>query len=205
VGAAIAMAEQGQVDEAVLKLREVMSAGFLLIDRGTTLIANMVGFVLVKNGADALVGVLAAAGRHEEAHTLEEQIAAAGRVAVRSQLDFEPEVNGIQQARSLATSSAAIPGLRWEYFVLENTIGPCANANRSLFGADEDYDIWTERARDRLVRTQAESELFELGRSGYVGISRPPSGVVERLSRLVIGNAGEGRCSAVFASLLRGI
>ena len=47
----------GQPDQAEISIREVISAGFLLVDEGPTLIDNLVGVAVANIGGDALEGL----------------------------------------------------------------------------------------------------------------------------------------------------
>ena len=56
----------GQQDQAETSIREIISAGFLLVDEGPTLIDNLVGVVVANIGGDALEGLYEVQSRDGE-------------------------------------------------------------------------------------------------------------------------------------------
>ncbi|HEX9887180.1 MAG TPA: hypothetical protein VGA70_11865, partial [Longimicrobiales bacterium] len=71
VGRAAASLADGRPGEAEQTLREVITFGLLLGRDGTTLIDNLVGYVVAETGAEALAGFYRAVGRTDEAQTVE--------------------------------------------------------------------------------------------------------------------------------------
>ena len=67
--AAVAMS-RGRADEAERSLHELISAGFLLVDEGPTLVDNLMGIALVNMGGDALEELHRKTGREQEAERI---------------------------------------------------------------------------------------------------------------------------------------
>jgi hypothetical protein len=132
---------------------------------GQSLISNLIGFVVADAGGEALANLYDATGRADDA------------VAVRSLLDAGERAASLSrsglgrtqlfQMPSVVTDTLAIRGMRWEYFTVLNTLGPCLNLNRVVFGAPEGHETWIAEARAALVRTEGEAELFALARRGW--------------------------------------
>jgi hypothetical protein len=74
-----------------------------------------------------------------------------------------------EQIPNLVLDRAITPGLRWELFTTLTTYVPCLNQHNVLFGPGRDYDEWLVQARDALVQSQADAEIFELARKGIAG------------------------------------
>jgi len=170
LAAAAAHAARGRTAEAETTIREVVSVGFLLGDQGPTLIDNLIGHVLVGAGGTALQRFYESQGRDDEARRVREMVETAERASLRVRSD--PPEGAAAYVRSLPAmvlDTAAVRGLRWEYFILTATLSPCLNLHRMVFGADDDFRAFVERARGSLVRWPAEERLFELARAGYLG------------------------------------
>ena len=188
----------GRTAAAEQKLREVVSVGFLLGDDGATLIENLVGHVLVSTGGTALASFYRTTGREAQADRIGELAAAATRAAERSQ---RPPPVGVESfVRSLPAmvqDTAMVRGFRWEYFMLTTTLTPCINLHRMVFGPDEAYRAFEERAHASLVRFPSEEKLFALARAGYWGGTDPAN---ESLFGRFLGvamHAGDGTCGNV--------
>ena len=109
----------------------------------------------------------------------------------------------LQGVPDLVETEEALRGLRWEYFAAFNMLAPCINLHKMVFGPDETYAEWRERARDTLVRVDGERELFELAESGVVGGGgQELQGVFARFLSLTLGGRGApGSCASLIASL----
>jgi hypothetical protein len=59
-------------------------------------------------------------------------------------------------------------GLRWEYFLGVTSLSPCLNLHRMVFGPDDDYTVFLDRAHEALVRFPSEEGLFALARDGWL-------------------------------------
>lgn len=199
VGGAAAAAVRGDVETAERRLREVYSAGLLLGREGTTLIANLVGYVLTRNAVDALTGMYDATGRAEEAERLRELVENVDRGAAAAGLTSEAYSLELEDMPTVVTDPAVVPGLRWEYFNMLNGLGACINLNRSVFGHDEEYRVWLEDAHDVLVRHPAQESLFDMARRGFTGPPGDDLSLPARAFALVLGReARSGSCAALF-------
>jgi hypothetical protein len=190
-------------------LRELISTGFLLIDQGPTLIDNLMGVVLANMGGDALEGYYERSGRTGDAQALKwarEGAAAAARKS-RAGLIAEDIHSLLQGIPDLVEEGEALRGLRWEYFATFNTLAPCINVHKMVFGPDESYDDWRARARDALVRVRGEVELFELaeGNSFNRSADAELEGFLPRFLSLTLGSGGSpGSCASLVSKLEAG-
>ena len=205
VGKAIHQLALGDLSGAEETLREVLSVGFLLADDGPSLIDNLIGFALVNVGATALDAFYETTGRTAEMTALRQGRAAAFRAAeMLTQGQAETLESTIAELPQIAASPGALRGLRWEFFTLTNTIAPCINLNRIVFGPDNDYRDWIIDVRESLVRWPSEEAFFDLALEGYFG-AEPAAGTDTFLSKTLGiamgGNGAPGSCSAVFERL----
>ena len=202
--AAVELSE-GRPDAAEATLRELISAGFLLVDQGPTLIDNLMGVVMVNMGGDALEALYARTGRPAEAEALKIARAAATDAARKARAGLIPEDvrSLLQGVPDLVETEEALRGLRWEYFATFNMLAPCINLHKMVFGPDETYDEWRERARDTLVRVPGERDLFDLAESGVLGTGgQELQGFFARFLSLTLGSGGApGSCASLIASL----
>lgn len=193
--AGLALAE-GREDDAERTLAEVVSVGFLLADDAPTLLDNLVGYAIVEAGGAALEDFYRVAGRPGESAQLSRlrQVAdrSAGMMQTRMPRGTEAWVRSLP---GLVLDSALVRGLRWEYFINLATMAPCLNANRIVFGTDQEYDAFMGAARESLVRWPSEEPLFELARGGWIGSVDPgPPGILERIAGLYM-SSGENSCA----------
>ena len=202
--AAVEVAD-GQTEEAEATLRELISTGFLLIDQGPTLLDNLMGVVLVNMGGDALEAYYQRIGESTLANELTWARTAALSAAQKARAGLIPEdihalLKGIPD---LVEAEDALRGLRWEYFATFNTLAPCINLHKMVFGPDNSYDEWRERVRDALVRVRGERDLFDLAESGVVGSGgQQLQGFFPRFLSLTLGSGGApGSCASLIASL----
>ncbi|MEM7413945.1 MAG: hypothetical protein AAF389_00525 [Gemmatimonadota bacterium] len=167
--AAVALSS-GRVEEAELRIREVITVGYLLADDGPTLIDNLIGVTLVEGGGSALAELFRASGRVEQAAELSRLVlvaeGAAGRLPARLNSSPEGFVNSLPD---LVLDTTAVRGIRWEYFINLATIAPCMNVHRMVFGPGQEYSDFVEEARAALVRFPSDEALFELARYGWIG------------------------------------
>lgn len=195
----------GQSEEAEATLRELISTGFLLIDQGPTLLDNLMGVVLANMGGDALEAYYRRRGQPLLADELEWARTAALGAAQKARAGLIPEdIHSLLQGiPDLVEAENALRGLRWEYFSTFNTLAPCINLHKMVFGPDATYDEWRERVRDTLVRVRGERELFELAESGGVGFGgQELEGFFPRFLSLTLGSGGApGSCASLIASL----
>jgi hypothetical protein len=205
IGGAVAEVARNRDDAAEMRLREVISMGLLMADEGSTVITNLVGMVMARQGAEALIGLYEGTGRSDDALALRGRIDSAERAAEVALVGIESSTTTALQVMPLTIlDDDAVRGRRWESFMLLNTVGPCANLNRAVFGVDESHQAWIESARAGLVRTAAEESLFEAARVGYFSpgpTSEAP--MVERVLRLLLGEGESGSCATAVGQMLR--
>ncbi len=202
VGAAVGAASMGRVDEAESRLRELISVGLLMGRDGSMLISNLVGFHVARVGGEALANLYAATGRTAEGEALRERMLASERAVQLGSVGMG-SVAEISNVADLVTDTSAIRGMRWEYLITLNTLGPCLNLNRAVFGPPDEYEQWLDRVRVSLVRTEGEEQFFQLAQRGWV---RPEEGVglqpIARLFAQVMGG-GLGSCAELAAAAVR--
>jgi hypothetical protein len=195
----------GRAADAEQTLRELISTGFLLIDQGPTLLDNLMGVVLANMGGDALEEYYQRIGREGDAAALAFARSSAADAARMARAGMIPEdIHALLQGvPDLVETEEALRGLRWEYFAAFNMLAPCINLHKMVFGPDETYDEWRERARDTLVRVDGERDLFDLAESGVVGAGgQQLQGFFARFLSLTLGSGGApGSCASLIASL----
>jgi len=192
----------GDVGRARELVSEVVSLGFLLSDDGPTLMDNMIGYVLVEQGGDALRDLFSAVGQTEdEDHLVALRAAADGAV---SRLHFSYPEGAESWVRSLpilVADPGVARGVRWDLFIGITTLTPCLNLQRLVFGPDQDYWDFVEQAHDDLVMWPSEDGLFELARTGWFGARADAgAGFVGRLLSVSM-RTGEGTCGEVVRQL----
>jgi hypothetical protein len=195
----------GRPADAEETLRVLISTGFLLVDQGPTLLDNLMGVVLANMGGDALEEFYRRVGRGQDADALAFARTSAREAAHRARAGMIPEdIHALLQGvPDLVETEEALRGLRWEYFAAFNTLAPCINLHKMVFGPDETYDEWRERARDTLVRVDGERHLFDLAESSVVGSGgQQLRGFFARFLSLTLGSGGApGSCASLIASL----
>jgi hypothetical protein len=198
IGAAAYALVQGRAARADTLLSEVISVGLLLGDDGPTLIDNFVGFALADAGGDALEDLYVATGDIRALEELTRLRAAARRAANRV---HTPEGRGtegwVRSMPELVLDSAAVRGLRWEYFIGVTTLTPCLNLHRIVFGPDDEYAAFLEAAHDSLVRWPSEEGLFEIASGGWLGtIQSERATLMGRLLSISM-RRGSGACGEI--------
>ena len=153
-------------------------------------------------GGEALANLYAATGRTAEGEALRERMLASERAVQLGSVGMG-SVAEISNVADLVTDTSAIRGMRWEYLITLNTLGPCLNLNRAVFGPPDEYEQWLDRVRVSLVRTEGEEQFFQLAQHGWV---RPEEGVglqpIARLFAQVMGG-GLGSCAELAAAAVR--
>lgn len=210
IAAGIHAFAEGRPDEAELAMREAISMGFLLVDSGYSLIENLIGLIIVENGADALERLYRASGRADEADDLQwarqSAVRAAERVQAGTPMPFSTAaaLATIRAMPEVVLDTAALSGVRWEYLLLLNTLAPCMNLNRAVFGPGQEYEDWIESARERLVRYPSEAAIFEAGRSGFFGPAGHGSQTAwyaRALSLAMGGHDTPGSCASLLGAI----
>jgi hypothetical protein len=204
--AAIDLSE-GRSADAENGLVELISTGFLLMDQGPTLIDNLMGVVLANMGGDALEGFYRRSGRQAEADALVWARSGAADAARRARAGLVAEdIHSLLQGiPALVEQPDPLRGLRWEYFATFNTLAPCINVHKMVFGPDETYHAWRLRVRDSLVRVPGEVDLFELADGAAAGADPGAVGFLPRLLSLTLGSGrSPGSCAALITKLESG-
>jgi len=201
--AAVELSE-GRRADAENTLFELISTGFLLIDQGPTLIDNLMGVVLTGMGGDALEAYYRRIGEGAQADALGTARDAATNAVRRARAGImQEDIHSLLQGiPSLVENENALRGARWEYFATFNMLAPCMNLHRMVFGPDESYTDWRERARDALVRVRGERELFDLAEGTFWGRAAEQElhGFWPRFLSLTLGRGGSpGSCASLIA------
>src|SRR5690606_11640049 len=180
--------------------------GFLLADQGPTLLDNLFGHALVRDGGTALEGLYRATGQDERAQELARARSVAERAAERIP-DLPVGDAEVLMARlpALVLDSTVVRGLRWEAFALASTLAPCASLHRVVFGPDPAQAAFLEEARRVLVRWPSEESLFALSAGGFLGTTGGSSWL-GRLFALPM-STGEATCGRIVERIeaLRGL
>lgn len=209
IGAAALHMDAGRMDEAEETLRQVVSAGLLMADEGTTLLDNLVGIMIAHDGGLALEQLYESSGQAEDAQRIRAARQATERAAElaavgRAEQDLQAVLRGMPD---VVEDRDALRGLRWEYFAGFNTFAPCINTHKVVFGPDASYEGWLERVRPVLVRYEGEEELYALARNGWVATRGGPDGGgwMGSLLRFTLGGGGSpGSCAALYDALQDG-
>jgi hypothetical protein len=202
VALALDQLARGDAAAAETTLREIISVGFLMTENSATLIENLIGIVIIGVGGDALHAFYQSTGRTRDAEDLAWARESARLAAERMRAGIpQPPDGSLAQLRGLPAivlDSTAIRGLRWEFFMMLNTLGPCINLNRAVFGPGQEYATWVERARAGLVQYESEAWLFERASRGFFGDAMPQEvGLFPRmLAASMGGRDGPGSCAA---------
>jgi len=166
--AALAVVDD-RVGDAEIRVREVLSVGFLLADQGLTLVDHFMGQSLIRMAGTALESLYRVSGRTEayEALRLSRQVSAGA--AARATGDRPAGAEALVRALpGLVLDPSTVRGVAWESFALLATLGPCLNLNRVVFGPGEAYTDFVEEARQALVRWPSEEPLFQIASRGFL-------------------------------------
>jgi hypothetical protein len=202
VGAAAAALVDGHPDRAEELLEEIVSLGFLLGDGGPTLMDNLIGYAFIEQGAQALGDLYRAIGDTERSARLTSLRAVADGAVSRSRFQYPRGTEDwVRSLPELVGDTTVARGLRWEVFIAVTTLTPCINLQRLVFGPDQEYWDFVDRAHDELVRWPSEEGLFELARAGWFG-PRPGAGGTLLGGILSVSmRTGEGTCGEVVRQL----
>lgn len=195
---------EGNREQAEQTIRELISTGFLLIDNGPTLLDNLIGVELTRMGGDALEGYYMNVGEADQAESLawarEGALGAAKKA--RAGLIAEDARALLQGVPELVENEDALRGLRWEYFATFNMLAPCINLHKMVFGADDTYDEWRQRAERTIVRVPGERQLFDLAENSVLNAgSQQIEGFFPRFMNLMLGSGNApGSCASMISS-----
>jgi hypothetical protein len=187
----------GRAAAAETLVREVLSVGFLLADQGPTLMDNLVGHALIREGGLALEHLFEATGRPALAAELSAARATGERAAARMHSPRPASTEALaRMLPDLVLDSTTVRGLAWESFSVMSTLAPCMNLNRVVFGPDEAHRAFVDSARSALVRWPSEEPLFRLAARGL--FERSGEGAFRPLRLLLLSvRSGEGSCGDV--------
>lgn len=197
---------QGRVEDAEESLREIVSAGFFLMEEGPVLTDALVGMALVETGADALEVLFRITGREGEGEAVAwarrstSGAASLGRVG-RTTPDIQALVKEMSE---MVVQPTAVRGLRWDLMGGFHTLSPCINTHKVVFGPGADYEAWLDEARETLVRFPSEEELFRLARGGWLGTGvdvAAPGWMARFLVVSLGGRRAPGSCTTLVAGL----
>ena len=206
VASGVLRAARGDVAGGERAIREVVTVGFMLADQGPTLLDNLIGIVIAGNATRTLEALYGSLGRTAEAEAMRLDREAGSRTAERARIGQATDVSATLRAMpDVALDERALRGLRWEYLILVNTVGPCLNLRQIVFGPGEEYELWLERVRGGLVRSPAEAELFEVAREGYFGAGATTGlpNVLTRIAGLTMGGSDRpGSCGRAMSQIV---
>lgn len=208
VGAAALDAAEGRVGRAEERLRALISVGFLLGDDGPTALDNLIGYVLVSSGGEALEALLDGTGRGQEGEALRWARRTSDRsVELVESRDDRNVQAALREIPRIVENPAAIRGIRWEYFAFMNTLAPCLNLQKVVFGPGESYREWVERTRAGLVRFESEEALFQRLRGGWFHTEGAPNrrSPLRAVLQLTLGGRGVAGSCATLVENLEGI
>jgi len=196
----------GDPAQAERTIREVISAGFLMVDEHPTLIGNLVGVVIAEIGGAALESLYRATGNKTEADLIKktrEESEHLSRARRGSAGSWREEEFLIGMAR-VVTDENALRGLRWEFLPWVTTGTSFTNLHLAVFGPGDDYDQWLNSAHDSLVRYSSEEDYFYFLKHGFLvaPASLERRGFLEWLLSLTFGKSDT---PISFAALVRAV
>ena len=166
----------GRTQEAERRLRETISAGFLMINEGRLLIENLVGANIVHSARQSLAAFYEVTGKAADARFVSTE--SDPDVTIIDPMPARIGVDEVNQAVSRSILDETLPlGLRWELVLSTIKWMPCADMHQVLFGPDASYRRLVDSARASLVRRQSDSLLFSVAAR-----VDPPPGVKARFS-----------------------
>ena len=162
--------ERGDQAAAEKSIKEVITVGFLLRDDALTLIDALTGSSVLRSGAAALSAFYQATGRPAEAMRIQGQIIAHDAINYRSQSrGVHPTLRDMQR---YVLDRSMSRGARWEMFAMIQTIAPCSNLQRAIFGPSQNDARWLDDARKALVREEGDKLYFEQLKRGMIAKSK---------------------------------
>lgn len=188
---------EGRPEQAERSLREVISAGFVLIDEGPVVIESLLGTVAVNMGGDALEELYRVTGRHDEAEDLRWVREEAIRVADSSLFtDGNTTLEGgLWEISELALDDKIARGMRWEFFMMFQALERCTDLHGLVFGGGRPYEYWLERARQSLVRRPSDEELFVFLQRPLAAANTASFGWLGAINGIIFGSeAGWNSC-----------
>jgi tRNA A-37 threonylcarbamoyl transferase component Bud32 len=178
----------GKPREAERRLREVISAGFLMIEDGDNLLVNLIGASLVTNARTSLVAFFDATGRAREARSVSAENDPAFTIVEQRGRQTSRDEN-LREVRRVILDRKEIRGIRWELLLSSFALEPCADMHQVIFGTDSLHRATLAEARRTLVRRPSDSLLFSIAERG---IDSPATADVAR-SRAVRATRPFGR------------
>lgn len=195
----------GRRDVAERRLRETLSAGFLLVEGGHTAIENIMGANIVNTARGSLGAFFEATGRTRDAR----YVSAADDPVITIIGDGRTRMPADQVARAIrriVLDTTEPLGLRWE-MMLAFSIEPCGDPHQVIFGPDSLHLTTLAQAQERLARSHADSQLFALVSRAIIapiqgprrGVQRATAPVARTISALT-GNRQLESCLSLFGA-----
>jgi hypothetical protein len=155
----LAMAD-GRNAEAELRFKEVLSAGFLMIGQGNTLIEALVGRTLVLKGRLGLTALYQQTGRAAEAGFVSEASDPSDASVPDRQMNLDQRQARVR-AMALVKDKSMFRGVRMESLFFPLAYGPCGDLKQIVFGVDPTYTMALRTVRKELVRFPSDSVFFD--------------------------------------------
>ena len=199
--------QRGDADGAELIMREILSAGFLLIDRSPYQSDFWLGIDLIENATEALTYIYGRTGRTELANVLRRLASMQPTNAYTGQAtgDYGPlsgPRNGTDAVRAriapLMGAAFTYPALRWRGYQVASHMARCGSFRSVLFGPSERHTRSLGRLLADLPRLPSDTALVRLAtepdyrtqpEEDDFRYSRRPG--FRRLQRIVVGILGE--------------
>lgn len=185
--------ERGDSNGAELRLREMISAGFLLIDRSPYETDLETGVELVNAGREGLRVVFERTGRSEAATTLLEITRAARRATRGLDSDGARPQPLERDLWQIAGNDGAYPAVRWSAFQVAVPATRCGGLQTVMFGLSPREQARVDTAAASIVRIPSDSVLVRAVLTGArfdprSASRRPGIRRLLRLAGLIVGD-----------------
>ena len=194
----------GRTALAEQRIKETLSAGFVLMKDGRAVIENLFGIAIVGQARTALAALYEVTGRERDARF------------VSAENDPEPPpslMTGpftmedvLRSMRAQVLDTTMLPGVRWEVLQLL-AFEPCSDLHQVIFGPDSLHLTTLAEAKRTMVKRPSDSAFFALAervsvlpqtargsRGAAVRVTRP----ITRATRLLTGNRQLEACLSLF-------
>ena len=157
----------GRQSDAERRVRETLSAGFLLANDGRTMLEHLFGAAMIRNARTALVALYEATGKQREAR----QYSAESDPVLTESSDrrsFVPIEEVSRTIRRIALDTNEIRALRWDVLLVPMWFEPCTDLHQVVFGPDSLHRATLARAKASLAVRASDSVLFSLAETMHV-------------------------------------
>jgi hypothetical protein len=194
----------GRTQLAEQRIRETISAGFLLIEHGRVIIENLFGAAIVGQARASLTALYEVTGRDRDARLVSsdnDPELPANHMAGRANAD-----DAQRALRAAILDTTMLSGIRWEALPLL-AIEPCGDMHQIIFGPDSLHRATLAEARRTMVKRQSDSALFAMAerltifpqtargsRGAAVRVTKP----IARATSLLTGNRQLEACLSLF-------